>query len=34
MTSSQALEYGIIDEIIVKRTSDSKQKEASHGKKA
>lgn len=34
MTSSQAKEYGIIDEIIVKRTSDSKQKEASHGKKA
>ena len=34
MTSSQALEYGIIDEVIVKRTSDSKQKEASHGKKA
>ena len=34
MTSSQALEYGIIDEIIAKRTSDSKQKEASHGKKA
>ncbi|HOO91118.1 MAG TPA: ATP-dependent Clp endopeptidase proteolytic subunit ClpP [Syntrophales bacterium] len=34
MTSSQALEYGIIDEIIVKRTPDYKQKEASHGKKA
>jgi len=33
MTSSQALEYGIIDEIIVKRTSDSKKRGTSHGKK-
>jgi len=34
MTSSQAREYGIIDEVILKRTSDSKQGGASHGKKA
>ncbi|MBW2599171.1 MAG: ATP-dependent Clp endopeptidase proteolytic subunit ClpP [Deltaproteobacteria bacterium] len=34
MTSSQALEYGIIDEVIVKRTSDSKEGGTSHGKKA
>jgi ATP-dependent Clp protease protease subunit len=34
MTSSQALEYGIIDEIIVKRTSDSKKRGTSHDKKA
>ncbi|MCK4534049.1 MAG: ATP-dependent Clp endopeptidase proteolytic subunit ClpP [Syntrophobacterales bacterium] len=34
MTSSQAREYGIIDEVIVKRTSDSKQGGPSHGKKA
>ncbi len=33
MTSSQAKEYGIIDEIIVKRASDNKQKETSGGKK-
>jgi len=32
MTSSQAKEYGIIDEIIVKRASDTKQKGTSHGK--
>ena len=34
MTSSQALEYGIIDKVIVKRASDNKRKETSHGKKA
>ncbi|MEA3487419.1 MAG: ATP-dependent Clp endopeptidase proteolytic subunit ClpP [Thermodesulfobacteriota bacterium] len=34
MTSSQALEYGIIDKIIVKRASDNKREGASHGKKA
>lgn len=34
MTSSQAREYGIIDEVIVKRTSDSKQEGVSRGKKA
>ncbi len=34
MTSSQAREYGIIDEVILKRTSDSKQGGAYHGKKA
>jgi len=34
MTSSQALEYGIIDEVIVKRASGSKEGGTSHGKKA
>ena len=34
MTSSQAREYGIIDEVIVKRTSDSKQGGTSRDKKA
>lgn len=34
MTSRQALEYGIIDEVITKRTSAGKQKEDSDGKKA
>ncbi|MBW2558316.1 MAG: ATP-dependent Clp endopeptidase proteolytic subunit ClpP [Deltaproteobacteria bacterium] len=33
MTSSQALEYGIIDEVIVKRVSGSKEGGTSHGKK-
>jgi len=34
MTSSQALEYGIIDEVIVKRASGSKEGGTSHGKKS
>ncbi len=33
MTSIEAREYGIVDEVIVKSASDIRQEEASHGKK-